>query len=109
MSDILSNCSAPIPNAWSYRSLFQSSLPTIFVSFHRAHTHPTIGRLSANALKEKVQNVIQAWNRWAIFPQALIDQLKEIFDQGDQAMHATKGTPLQTSSASSTEPQPLTI
>lgn len=80
VSDILHNSSAPIPNASSYRSLFQSHLPTIFAALRR--THLALGRISGHAMKDKVSGVLRAWNQWALFPGNFIGRLEEIFEKG---------------------------
>jgi U2-associated protein SR140 len=52
VSDILHNSSAPVKNATSYRTLFQEHLPDILESCNL--THASLGRMSANAMMQKV-------------------------------------------------------
>lgn len=82
VSDILYNSSAPIPNASSYRSLFQTPLLSIFSSLHRAHTHPDVGRITANLMRDKIESVLRAWQQWALFPANCIEQFKHTFQHG---------------------------
>jgi U2-associated protein SR140 len=96
VSDILHNCTAPVPNASSYRSHFQSSLHRVFAALHRLHSSPALGRLSANALKEKVTAVMRAWERWALFPTNFVAVWKEVFEKGEQTTTtATQQQPMQ--------------
>lgn len=77
-SDILYNSSAPVRNASSYRTLFQSQLNRIFESLHT--TYAAIdGRITANAMKEKVTTVVRVWQAWSLFPVSLLTHIEDVF------------------------------
>ena len=89
LSDILHNSSAPIPNASSYRSLFQVELPSIFLSLHRSHVKSMsdAGRITADAIRGKVTLLFKAWNQWAIFPQQFLNKLEYTFQKGEEGQN----------------------
>ena len=92
VSDVLFNSSAPVPNASSYRSLFQDQLLKVFASMHRCHSRADLGRISADALRTKITLLFRAWNQWALFPQPFMEQLEHTFNKGD-ATEGTEGKP----------------
>lgn len=62
----------------SRRSHFQAHLKQIFTSLHYAHaTAP--GRITALAMKEKVQQVLRVWQAWSLFPPFFLTDLENIF------------------------------
>jgi U2-associated protein SR140 len=78
ISDILYNSSAPVKNASAYRSFLQGSLKTIFQGLHE--TYAAIdGRITANAMKDKVQMVLRVWQAWSLFPEPFLTELETIF------------------------------
>ncbi|KAG1685358.1 hypothetical protein DVH05_008462 [Phytophthora capsici] len=70
-SDILHNSSAAVKNASLFRTTFQERLPEIMDTLRIAHKN-IVGRMSANAMKEKVINVLTAWENWSLFPPAVL-------------------------------------
>ncbi|KAG7394810.1 U2 snRNP-associated SURP domain-containing protein [Phytophthora boehmeriae] len=70
-SDILHNSSAAVKNASLFRTTFQECLPEIMDVMRVSHRN-IVGRMSANAMKEKVMNVLTAWESWSLFPPAVL-------------------------------------
>ncbi|CAN8256694.1 unnamed protein product [Cochlearia groenlandica] len=78
VSDILHNSSAPVKNASAYRTKFEVSLPDIMESFNDLYRSVT-GRITAEALKERVLKVLQVWADWFLFSDAYINGLRATF------------------------------
>ncbi|CAH2044389.1 unnamed protein product [Thlaspi arvense] len=78
VSDILHNSSAPVKNASAYRTKFESTLPDIMESFNDLYRSIT-GRITAEALKERVLKVLQVWADWFLFSDAYIYGLRATF------------------------------
>ncbi|KAH0648064.1 hypothetical protein KY285_033312 [Solanum tuberosum] len=78
VSDILHNSSAPVKNASAYRTKFESSLPDIMESFNDLYRNIT-GRITAEALKERVLKVLQVWADWFLFSDAYVNGLRATF------------------------------
>lgn len=78
VSDILHNSSAPVKNASAYRTKFEASLPDIMESFNELYRGIT-GRITAEALKERVLKVLQVWSDWFLFSDAYVNGLRATF------------------------------
>uniref|UniRef100_A0A3Q7FEM6 Protein RRC1-like n=1 Tax=Solanum lycopersicum TaxID=4081 RepID=A0A3Q7FEM6_SOLLC len=78
VSDILHNSSAPVKNASAYRTKFEASLPDIMESFNDLYRSIT-GRITAEALKERVLKVLQVWADWFLFSDAYVNGLRATF------------------------------
>lgn len=78
VSDILHNSSAPVKNASSYRTKFEATLPDIMESFNDLYRSIT-GRITAEALKERVLKVLQVWADWFLFSDAYVNGLRATF------------------------------
>uniref|UniRef100_A0A7N0URI8 CID domain-containing protein n=1 Tax=Kalanchoe fedtschenkoi TaxID=63787 RepID=A0A7N0URI8_KALFE len=78
VSDILHNSSAPVKNASAYRTKFEATLPDIIESFNDLYRSVT-GRMTAEALKERVLKVLQVWSDWFLFSEAYINGLRVTF------------------------------
>ncbi|XP_078437700.1 protein RRC1-like isoform X2 [Wolffia australiana] len=78
VSDILHNSSAPVKNASAYRTKFESTLPDIMESFNDLYCSIT-GRITAEALKERVLKVLQVWSDWFLFSDAYVSGLRSTF------------------------------
>ncbi|XP_038711541.1 protein RRC1-like isoform X2 [Tripterygium wilfordii] len=78
VSDILHNSSAPVKNASAYRTKFEATLPDIMESFNDLYRSVT-GRITAEALKERVLKVLQVWADWFLFSDAYVNGLRETF------------------------------
>ncbi|XP_042442122.1 protein RRC1-like [Zingiber officinale] len=78
VSDILHNSSAPIKNASAYRTKFEANLPDIMESFNDLYRSIT-GRITAEALKERVLKVLQVWADWFLFSDAYLNGLRATF------------------------------
>ncbi|TYZ66440.1 hypothetical protein PybrP1_002413 [[Pythium] brassicae (nom. inval.)] len=77
-SDILHNSSAGVKNASLFRTTFQDCLPEILERLRVAHKALT-GRMSANAMKDKVLAVLTAWESWSLFPPMFLVGLNATF------------------------------
>ncbi|KAM1550433.1 hypothetical protein PS1_043229 [Malus domestica] len=78
VSDVLHNSSAPVKNASAYRTKFEASLPDIMESFNDLYRSIT-GRITAEALKERVLKVLQVWSDWFLFSDAYVNGLRATF------------------------------
>ncbi|KAH9295687.1 hypothetical protein KI387_039275 [Taxus chinensis] len=78
VSDILHNSSAPVKNASAYRTKFEATLPDIMESFNDLYRAIT-GRISAEALKERVLKVLQVWSDWFLFSDVYVNGLRATF------------------------------
>ncbi|EPS61032.1 hypothetical protein M569_13768, partial [Genlisea aurea] len=78
VSDILHNSSAPVKNASAYRTKFEATLPDIMESFNDLYRTVT-GRITAEALKERVLKVLQVWADWFLFSDAYVNGLRATF------------------------------
>ncbi|XP_068668196.1 protein RRC1-like isoform X2 [Aristolochia californica] len=78
VSDILHNSSAPVKNASAYRTKFETTLPDIMESFNDLYRSIT-GRITAEALKERVLKVLLVWADWFLFSDAYVNGLRATF------------------------------
>ncbi|KAK0572662.1 hypothetical protein LWI29_035023 [Acer saccharum] len=78
VSDVLHNSSAPVKNASAYRTKFEATLPDIMESFNDLYRSIT-GRITAEALKERVLKVLQVWSDWFLFSDAYVNGLRATF------------------------------
>eukprot|EP00253_Pinus_taeda_P014345 PITA_14345 len=78
VSDILHNSSAPVKNASAYRTKFEAALPDIMESFNDLYRNIT-GRITAEALKERVMKALQVWSDWFLFSDAYVNGLRATF------------------------------
>ncbi|KAL3500291.1 hypothetical protein ACH5RR_039384 [Cinchona calisaya] len=78
VSDVLHNSSAPVKNASAYRTKFEATLPDIMESFNDLYCSVT-GRITAEALKERVLKVLQVWADWFLFADAYVNGLRATF------------------------------
>ncbi|RLN07616.1 U2 snRNP-associated SURP motif-containing protein-like isoform X1 [Panicum miliaceum] len=78
VSDILHNSSAPVKNASAFRTKFEASLPDVMESFNDLYRNIT-GRITAEALKERVMKVLQVWADWFLFSDAFLNGLRATF------------------------------
>ncbi|KAA0064881.1 protein RRC1-like isoform X1 [Cucumis melo var. makuwa] len=78
VSDILHNSSAPVKNASAYRTKFEATLPDIIESFNDLYRSIT-GRITAEALKERVLKLLQVWSDWFLFSDAYVNGLRATF------------------------------
>lgn len=84
ISDILHNSGyAEIKDAWKFRYELQKFLPSVFL--HLRETWVNIqGRITAQAMKDRVTCVLRAWNQWVIYPEVLMSSLEHTFLHGSQ-------------------------
>jgi len=81
VSDILHNSSAAVPKAASYRTRFQSTLPSIFSSLHVAFV-ALESRMATETFKEQVTKVLHIWQAWSLFPLSFTTKLERLFLHG---------------------------
>ncbi|KAG0046139.1 U2 snRNP-associated SURP domain-containing protein [Gryganskiella cystojenkinii] len=77
ISDILHNCSVPLPSVWKFRSALESKLPQIFEAFNAVYRNID-ARLKAEQFRRQVSNILAVWENWIVFPQTYIDNLSSI-------------------------------
>ncbi|KAJ0090699.1 hypothetical protein Patl1_12602 [Pistacia atlantica] len=94
VSDVLHNSSAPVKNASAYRTKFEATLPDIMESFNDLYRSIT-GRITAEALKERVLKVLQVWSDWFLFSDAYVNGLRATFlrsgNSGVTPFHSISG------------------
>nr|GEX35087.1 protein RRC1 isoform X1 [Tanacetum cinerariifolium] len=99
VSDILHNSSAPVKNASAYRTKFETNLPDILESFNDLYRSIT-GRITAEALKERVMKVLQVWADWFLFSDAYVNGLRSTFlrssNSGVTSFHSISGDATET-------------
>ncbi|KAF0900461.1 hypothetical protein E2562_032069 [Oryza meyeriana var. granulata] len=78
VSDVLHNSSAPVKNASAFRTKFETALPDVMESFNDLYRSIT-GRITAEALKERVLKVLQVWADWFLFSDAYLNGLRATF------------------------------
>eukprot|EP00471_Norrisiella_sphaerica_P004924 CAMPEP_0184483122 /NCGR_PEP_ID=MMETSP0113_2-20130426/4736_1 /TAXON_ID=91329 /ORGANISM="Norrisiella sphaerica, Strain BC52" /LENGTH=692 /DNA_ID=CAMNT_0026863309 /DNA_START=147 /DNA_END=2225 /DNA_ORIENTATION=+ len=78
VSDILYNSTAPVRNASAYRTEFRDQLPKIFESLHRTYKNIE-GRITANAMRERVTKVLRVWQVWSLYPESFVNGLETTF------------------------------
>ncbi|KAL0903511.1 hypothetical protein M5K25_027897 [Dendrobium thyrsiflorum] len=108
VSDILHNSSAPVKNASAYRTKFETNLPDIMESFNDLYRSVT-GRITAEALKERVLKVLQVWADWFLFSDAYVNGLRVTFlrsgNSGVIPFHSICGDVPEIENKTSTEDQ----
>ncbi|GAA5835915.1 hypothetical protein JCM11251_006601 [Rhodosporidiobolus azoricus] len=94
VSDILHNAAASVPNAWVYRSIFESKLPVVFD--HLGDIYLSFpGRLKAEQFKGLIEKVIDVWaNDWILFEPAVIEDFKRRLSGLDVAPSTVTDEPL---------------
>ncbi|XP_050268234.1 protein RRC1-like [Quercus robur] len=106
VSDVLHNSSAPVKNASAYRTKFEASLPDIMESFNDLYRSVT-GRITAEALKERVLKVLQVWSDWFLFSDAYVNGLRATFlrsgSSGVVPFHSICGDALEIEKKTSSE------
>jgi len=78
ISDILHNSSASAPNAWKYRTGFESHLGNIIDHFNSIWKSVD-ARLKAEQIRQSVLAILNTWEMWNIFAKDYIIDLKERF------------------------------
>ena len=78
VSDILHNSSSAVAKASLFRSLFEANMISIFESLGEK-LKATEGRITAQAMKDKVCRVLRVWEVWSLYPQDFINRLECLF------------------------------
>ncbi|KAF9165789.1 U2 snRNP-associated SURP domain-containing protein [Mortierella sp. AD011] len=106
ISDILHNCSVPLPNVWKFRSSFEQKLPVIFEAFNGIYRNID-ARLKAEQFRRQISSVLVIWETWIVFPQAYIDNLANILIRKDPCQQSDSHSSNTVSAAASTSnPEP---
>ena len=82
ISDILqSSASAGVRHAWRYRQLFETALrqQNTFAKLGRLDRDLNWGKLKAEKWKRSIQNLLQLWEGWCVFPQTSHDEMVQTF------------------------------
>uniref|UniRef100_A0A8C5D6R4 Zgc:163098 n=1 Tax=Gadus morhua TaxID=8049 RepID=A0A8C5D6R4_GADMO len=92
VSDILYNSCAKVAGASYFRKYFESKLLQIFGDLHAAYKNIQ-GRLQAEQFKQKVMGCFRAWEDWAIYPEAYLLHLQNVFLGFTKAAEETGSPP----------------
>lgn len=84
LSDVLSNSSLGIRNAWRYRSLVEQKLreAKVMESLRRTYRSPEWGRIRRDKFRRLVVAVLGLWEGWNVFPQGTMDEFMKGFLEG---------------------------
>ncbi|XP_005179362.1 U2 snRNP-associated SURP motif-containing protein [Musca domestica] len=78
VSDILHNCTVKVAKASFFRKSIEKHLTDIFENLH-AFYNSIESRLKAEGFKNRVLNVLNAWDDWAVYSKECLLQLKCTF------------------------------
>ena len=81
LSDILYNASAPVRHASTYRMFVQNILPEVLEHLNKVYRQPSLGRMTASAMEEKVMALLAVWERWSLYPPLFINGLEATFQR----------------------------
>ena len=81
VSDLLHNSSASVPNASSYRTAFEATLPTIFASVHSCRASLD-SRMAQQTFGEQAAKLLRVWGAWSLFPPSYIARLERVLAHG---------------------------
>jgi U2-associated protein SR140 len=79
VSDILHNSSAAVRKASLFRSCFEKIMPEVFDALGDKLRASDVGRITAEAMREKVTRVLRVWEAWSIFSEDFIQGLEARF------------------------------
>ncbi|KAG0040813.1 hypothetical protein BGZ82_008871 [Podila clonocystis] len=100
ISDVLHNCSVPLPNVWKFRSALEVQLPVVFEALNGIY-RSFDARLKAEQFRRQIANVLAVWENWIVFPQTYIDNLAAVLTRKDvNAQAASPSALLEGSTAS---------
>ncbi|KAF9318428.1 hypothetical protein BG003_011252 [Podila horticola] len=87
ISDVLHNCSVPLPNVWKFRSALEVQLPAVFEALNGIY-RSFDARLKAEQFRRQIANVLAVWENWIVFPQTYIDNLATVLTRKDADAHS---------------------
>ncbi|CAG8643854.1 1720_t:CDS:10 [Cetraspora pellucida] len=103
VSDILHNSSVSVPNAWKFRTVFESRLPEIFEHLNEVY-RSIAARLKAETFRRQITTILTVWENWIVFPQPYIESLTNTFmkltKEGDRIQNSSISQPSTSSSSS---------
>ncbi|CAG8519087.1 7934_t:CDS:10 [Funneliformis mosseae] len=106
VSDILHNSSVSVPNAWKFRTGFESKLPEVFEHLNEIY-RSIAARLKAETFRRQITTILTVWENWIVFPQPYIESLTNTFmkntKQGDNLTHSSIPQSATPSSSSSVD------
>ena len=84
LSDVLSNSSLGVRNAWRYRGLVEQKLreAKVMDSLGRTYRSPDWGRIRKEKFRRLVVGVLSLWEGWNVFPQGTQEDLLRGFMEG---------------------------
>ncbi|CAG8650007.1 17666_t:CDS:10, partial [Gigaspora rosea] len=102
VSDILHNSSVSVPNAWKFRTVFESRLPEIFEHLNEVY-RSIAARLKAETFRRQITTILTVWENWIVFPQPYIESLTNTFmkltKEGDKIQNSSISQPSTSSSS----------
>ena len=104
VSDILHNSSAAVKKASLFRTCFEKAMPHIFEALGEKLRSPDVGRMTAEAMKEKVSRVLRVWEVWCIYPNEMIQELEDTFLGNPSAKAPAKNAAESLSKVGAEEP-----
>ncbi|CAI2181846.1 4461_t:CDS:10 [Funneliformis geosporum] len=106
VSDILHNSSVSVPNAWKFRTGFESKLPEVFEHLNEIY-RSIAARLKAETFRRQITTILTVWENWIVFPQPYIESLTNTFmkntKEGDNLTHSSIPQSATPSSSSSVD------
>ncbi|KAH8151258.1 uncharacterized protein LAJ45_04460 [Morchella importuna] len=111
ISDVLSNSSLGIRNAWRYRQLFDVALRErgVFAHLGEVYRTPGWGRMKAEKFRRGVvEGVLEWWEKWCIFPQTTQDAFLTSFLTPPTPPPTTTTAPRTTPNTSTSTPSTTT-
>ncbi|KAF8450005.1 hypothetical protein BGX38DRAFT_1185833 [Terfezia claveryi] len=84
LSDVLSNSSLGIRNAWRYRGLVEQKLreAKVMESLGRTYRSPDWGRIRREKFRRLVVGILNLWEGWNVFPQGTMEEFMRGFMEG---------------------------
>ncbi|CAB4384569.1 unnamed protein product [Rhizophagus irregularis] len=101
VSDVLHNSSVSVPNAWKFRTGFESKLPEVFEHLNEVYRSIT-ARLKAETFRRQVTTILTVWENWIVFPQPYIESLTNTFMKNTKEGDSLTYSSIPQSSTSST-------
>lgn len=84
LSDVLSNSSLGVRNAWRYRGLVEQKLreAKVMESLGKTYRSESWGRIRREKFRRLVVGVLGLWENWNVFPQGTHEEFMRIFMEG---------------------------
>lgn len=83
MSDLLHNSSAPLTNAWKFRTAVESRISLIFQHLGDvARSFP--GIMKQEGFKNQIRALLDVWDSWLVFAPKVLEELRALLEQGSR-------------------------